>query len=304
MDFPMVLTGDTSVVDAFYEPSARLAIVTCAGGNRNAMTSGAFISLRKRRLINRPDAFAGVSSGIATMAYFMGNGVAPDVKVFSNDMSGKQLFDITRRLRGQYPFDVDYVERVFRGTETNRGIRAHNVSKHRSPLYAILGHAVSGEPIIHKAGDAEDVWKISAYSTAITGFARPLIYQGKPVTDGYFTTEHLPVEWLLHKEKPTDVLVFAGRDFDPNPRLSHWAEHILYACGFAPASRSIRNLIRNRHIRFMETAKRIVELPNTRVLIVWVPEKLSQINIKEEKSRELIRMGYWTMEELFKQRRL
>jgi len=304
MSFPLVLTGDESVVDAFYEPSSRLAIVTCAGGNRNAMTSGAFISLRKRRLVNRPDAFAGVSSGIATTAFFMGNGVAPDVKVFSNDMSDKRMFDITRRLKGGHPFDVDYVERVFRGIETNRGIRAHNTSKHRSPLYAVLGDAVSGEPIIRKATDGDDVWQLSSYGTAVTGFARPLLYQGKPVTDGYFTNQHLPVEWLVEQEKPTDILVFAGRDFEPNPRLSHWTEHALYVSGFAPASKPVRELIRTRHVRFMETAERIIALPNVRVLIVWVPEKLSQINIKEDKSRELIRQGYWTMEELFRRRRI
>lgn len=304
MNFPLVTTGDERVVDAFYHPSSRLAVVTCAGVNRNAMTAGAFIYLRKRGLVNRPDAFAGVSSGIATTTFFMGNGKAPDAKVFALDMSDRRMFDISRRLRGGYPFDVDYVERVFRGQESQRGIRAHTTIKHRSPLYAVLGDADTGEPIIRQAADGEDVWLLASYGTAVTGFARPLLYQGQSVTDGYFTSQHLPVEWLVDQERPTDVLVFAGRDFEPSPRLSHWAEHALYVSGFAPASRPVRDLIRTRHIRFMETARRIVCLPNVRVLIVWVPEKLSQININEEKSRALIRLGYRTMEELFKRRRL
>jgi len=306
MGVPIITTGDASVIDAFYDtdPNRRLGIVTCAGGNRNAKTAGAFISLRQRKLTDRPDAFAGVSSGIATTGFFMGRGIAPDVKVFSDDMSDRRMFDLRRRFRGRYPFDVDYVERVFRGIETGRGIRAHVAVSHGSPLYAVLGDAITGEPIIRKPADAEDLWTLASYGTAVTGFARPLTYQGQAVTDGYFTVQQLPVEWLVENEQLTDVLVFAGGDYDPQPQLSHWSEHALYASGIASATGPIRDLIRTRNIRFMETADRIVQLPHVRVLMVWVPERLSPLNIKKEKSRALVRLGYQTMEALFRQRHL
>ncbi len=300
----VVTTGDESVLDAFYNPKAKLAIVACAGGNRNALTGGAFISLRRRRLGSRPDAFVGVSSGIATIGFLMGNGVAPDIKVFAQDMSDKRMFDLTRRFWGGHPFDVDYVERVFRGLENRRGIRAHEAIKHRAPLYAVLGHAQTGKPIIRKAEDAEDIWKLASYGAAVTGFARPLTYRGLPVTDGYFTKHNLPVEWLIAQEQPTDVLVFAGKDFDPKPRPSSWLEQALYRSGYARANSTVQDLIRTRDIRFMQTAERVVTLPRVRVLIVWMPEKLSPIKINEEKSRELVRVGYRTMEALFKRRRL
>lgn len=304
MTIPIVTTGDRSILDAFYDKSRRLTIITCAGGNRNAMTAGAMVSLRQRRLMEQPIAFAGISSGIATNAYFMGGGKAPGVKVFSDDMSDKRMFDIARRLRGQHPFDVDYVERVFRGIETGRGIDADQVLKHRAPLYAVLAHAHTGEAIIVEPHTAEQVWQLASYGAAVTGFARPLTYNGVPVTDGYFTQQQLPVPWLIEQLRPTDILVFAGMHYEERPRVSPLLERALYTSGLARAPKPIRNLIKTRHIRFMETAAKAVERTDTRVFIVWVSEKLSPVYIDQAKSHQLIKNGYQTMELLFRQRHL
>ncbi len=300
--FPHV-TGDPSVVDAFYREDRRLAIITCAGGNRNAMTSGAFIAIRRRRLAHKPAAFVGVSSGIATNAYLMGNGKATDARVFSHDMTDARMFTLRRLIANKYPFDVDYVERVFRGIETCRGIDAARVLTHGSPLYAVLADAESGEAKIFRPETTEEVWQLASYGAAVTGFARPINFKGLHVTDGFFSHEHLPVQWIIEQEKPTDILVFAGTHYMPSPKQSSRVEQALYGSGLLTATKSVRELLKTRHIRFMKAANGAVTRPDVRVCIVWIPKKLSPLYINKHKSRELIKVGYETIEGLFKQRR-
>lgn len=304
MKIQIATTGDERVLDAFYKPDARLGIVACSGGNRSAMTAGAYIALRRRRLRLKPVAFAGVSSGIPTTAYFMGDGVAPDTKVFSDDTSDSRLFKMARRFRGEYPFDVDYIDRVFRGTETSRGIKARNVINHPAPLYCVMGHSVTGEPLIFLPKTAEDVWNLSSYGTAITGFSKPLEFKGLPVTDGFFTSQLMPVAWLAKREQLTDVLVFACCHKDEHPKKTSWFEQSLYLSRFASTSKSVRKLIATRHIRFTEAARDAVEINGVRVLIVWIPEKIPSMGVSKEKARDLIHQGYFTMEQLFRSRQL
>lgn len=302
MTFDLVTTGDESVIDAFFSPTSRLGIVACSGGNRSAMTSGCYVNLRRRRLGLKPVAFAGVSSGIPTTAYFIGKGVAPDNKVFIEDTSDKRLFRMSRRLWGQFPFDVDYINRVFRGTETGRGIKAHEVIAHPAPLYSVVGHAETGESLIFRPKTAEDVWKLASYGTAITGFSRRLEYNGLPITDGFFTDQMLPVRWLAERESLTDVLVFACRHREPDPRETSWFERILYSSGFAPANKTVRELVRTRHIRFASMADQVVNIPGLRVLIVWIPERIPAMKVSQEKARQLVWQGYRTMDMLFERR--
>jgi hypothetical protein len=87
-----------------------------------------------------------------------------------------------------------------------------------------------------QATTTESVYQMAAYGAAVTGFARPLRYQGVPVTDGYFTDESFPLDWLMEVEEPTDVLIFAGGHYDDSLGLSSLPERLLYQTKIARAS--------------------------------------------------------------------
>lgn len=54
----------------------------------------------------------------------------------------------------------------------------------------------------------------------------------------------------------------------------------------------------------MKTANEAVARKDVRVCIIWVPEKLSPVKIDTGKSRQLISLGFHTMEHLLNQRPL
>lgn len=304
----IITTGDMRVLDAFYDPTRKLALAGCAGGNRGAFNVGLLGYLKRRRLLYVPQAAIGVSSAVATLAYFFGNGKISDGKVFSNDMSDKRMFSLARRLSGKRAFDVAYVERVFRGIETNRGIDAEEVCRHPAPLYGVMADAKTGEPIIERLTTPERVWQVSSYATAVSGFAKPSEYEGRLVTDAYFSSAQIPVQALLDREpQVTDVLLFASQHYETLPKFTNRAEMLLHHTGYAPVSKAVREQIRTRHIRFMEEVHRIMDPANVggvRVLVIWIPQKLHPIFIDEAQSRELIRMGYHSMKYLFSERGL
>ncbi len=299
--YPIVTTGDRNVLKAFFTNTTSLGLIACAGGIRNSFLAGAHIYCRQQRgRLREPVACIGVSSGYATRAYYQGSGKATDVRVFSHDMSTTrgQLFKLTRR----HPFDVDYVDAVFRYGSTGRPIHASQVINHPTKLYGLLADPQTGQGFVCRAESSEEVWDLATASSAVTGFSRPTFFRGQLVTDGYASDSHLPVDELirLHPEV-TDILIFAAQHYEDNPRPASALEMFLYRTGFATASRPMQRLIRTRHMRFMAEAQRVVHARHVggrRVCIVWLPRPYHPIYVSERESRDLIRMGYYTMRTL------
>lgn len=296
-------TGDQNVLRAFFGENRRLGVVCCAGGVRNSFLAGAQIYMRQRRQkLTASIANIGVSSGYATSAYYLGGGKSTDVRVFANDMTDKRMFDLRRRFIGKHPFDVDYVNRVFRDGETGRAINADAVMRHSTRLYSVLADPITGEAWSELPMNAYEVWELASIATAVTGFARPTLFRERLVTDGYASRLQLPVQELLKLEPEiTDVLVFAAQHYEEKPKLAPWSEMLLYKTRIAQASKSMQELIRTRHQRFMAEAKRVVnpsEVGGVRVCIIWLPQPYHPIFVSRDESRDLIRSGYWTMRTL------
>lgn len=296
-------TGDKSVFQAFFDGNKKLGIVCCAGGVRNSFLAGAQIYLRQKRCrINQSVARIGVSSGYATSAYYQGGSKATDVRVFSEDMTDKRLFDLRRRFIGRYPFSVDFVDQVFRQGLTGRAINASGVIRNPARLYGVLADPATGKAWSELPTTENEVWDLACIATAVTGFARPATFRGRSVTDAYASDLQLPVQELIRLEPEiTDILVFAATHYDEDPKAAPWSESILYKTGFAQASKSMQDLIRTRNLRFMDEANRVInpnEVGNVRVCIVWLPRPHHPIFISAEASRALIREGYYTIKEL------
>ncbi len=302
------VTGDQDVLRAFFDGGRKLGGVYCAGGVRNSFLAGSQIYLREQRSrLKDTVAGIGVSSGFATRAYYQGGGKATDVRVFAEDMTDKRMFDLRRRFVGGYPFDIDYVDNVFRRGITGRPIDAHKAIQHPSRLYAVLADPQTGEAWTALPKTAHELWELASIATAVTGFARPTVFRGRPVTDGYASNLQLPVQELirLHPEV-TDILVFAAQHFESRPMLASWPEMMLYRTGFAKAGKQMQNMIRTRHLRFMAEAKLVTipsEVEGRRVCIVWLPQPHHPIFVSREQSRELIRSGYSTMRRLIEEAR-
>ncbi|MBY0537920.1 hypothetical protein K2P47_00815 [Patescibacteria group bacterium] len=296
-------TGDQDVLQAFFDKDRRLGVVCCAGGVRNSFLAGAHIYLRQiRKRLRSSVATIGVSSGFATSAYYLGGGKSTDVRVFSDDMTDKRMFDLRRRFIGRHPFDVDYVDRVFRHGETGRAINADAVMRHDTRLYGVLADPLTGEGWTELPANAHEVWELASIATAVTGFARPTMFRGRLVTDGYASSLQLPVRELLRLERHvTDVLVFAAQHYEEKPKLAPWSEMLLYKTRIAHASKPMQELIKTRHQRFMAEANRVInpdEVGGVRVCIVWLPQAYHPIFVSQDQSRNLIRSGYWTMRTL------
>jgi predicted patatin/cPLA2 family phospholipase len=308
--FPIVTTGNRDVLQAFFDSGRKLGVVACAGGIRNSHLSGAQILLRQRqRDLREPVAVIGVSSGYATRAYYQSGYKATDVRVFSDDMStdSGRLFKLSRRLLGHWPFDIDYVDTVFRHGATGRPIKADRVLAHPTKLYGVLADPETGRGATYLPTTPEEVWDLATVATAVTGFAPPLTFRGRAVTDGYASDMHLPVTELirLHPEV-TDILVFASQHYEKHPRPASAMEVLLYRTGFAVASMAMREMIRTRHLRFMAEAERVIDpavVDGRRVCIVWLPKAYHPIYVTEAESRDLIRLGYQTMKELLRNTR-
>jgi len=302
--YPIVTTGNRDVLRAFFVESKRLGLVVCAGGIRNSFLAGAHIYCREvRAYLREPVACIGVSSGYATRAYYQGGGKATDVRVFADDMStdGGKLFKLMRK----HPFDVEYVDAVFRHGVTGRPINAPRVLEHPTKLHGVLADPQTGKGRAYLPVNAHEVWELAKTTTAVTGFSKPMHFRGRRVTDGYASDLHSAVAELirLHPEV-TDVLVFASQHYEPSPRLASVAEMLLYRIGIAKASHTMQDLIQSRHIRFMAEANRIVghgALGARRVCIVWLPKPYHPIYVSRDESRNLIKMGYHTMRELLKE---
>ncbi len=302
-------TGNQSVIQAFFNKSQKLGIVCGAGGIRNSFLGGAQIYLRRQRhYIINPEACIGVSSGYATNAYYQGGGKVTDIRVFSDDMTDRRMFDLRRRIVGKHPFDVDHVHGVFCHGVTGRPINAEGVLKHPTRLYGVLADPITGKAWAELPTTAHDVWELASIATAVTGFARPTKYRGRSVTDGYASDLQMPVRELLRLEpRITDVLVFAAQHYEDNPKPAPWSELLLYKLGIAQASQTMQELIRTRHVRFMEEATRVInpcEVNGVRVCIVWLPQPLHPIFVSRDQSRELIRSGYATMKWLLESGRV
>ncbi len=297
-----VVTGDPRVFKVLSLHSRRrLGIVGCAGGIRNSFLAGAHIYWRRsRQKMRLPIAYMGVSSAFATAAYFLGGGTATSARVFSDDMTDRRLFDFRRRfIRGQYPFDVDYVNRVFQYGVTGRPINAEQVMRQSIRLYGVVADPVTGRGWSELPSSPDDVWTLATAATAVTGFARATQYRGKIVTDGFASDMLLPVGELLRREPHlTDVLVFASQHYEPSPRPAPLQEQLLYATGLARATKPMQELIKTRHLRFMEEAERVVvpgAYPGVRVCMVWLPDAYHPIFVTKAESRRLIWQGYATM---------
>ncbi len=300
----IVTTGDRAVLKAYFDDSRKLGIVACAGGLRNSFLAGAQIILTESRDLIAERAVIGVSSGYATRAYYQDGEYTSDFKVFSDDMSTTrgELFRLRRRLVGDWPFSVTWVDAVFRQGITGRPINAHQVLEHPTKLYGVLADPETGRGATYLPTTPKEVWDLATIATAVTGFAPPLSFRDQAVTDGYASDMHLPVTELirLHPEV-TDILVFASQHYEAHPQPASALEMLLYRTGFAVASVAMREMIRTRHIRFMAEAKRVIDpatVDGRRVCIVWLPKAYHPINVTQAESRELIRMGYQTMKQL------
>ncbi len=308
---PIITTGDRRVLQAFCTQSASLGMVVCAGGIRNSFVAGAQVAfLQTAEPLQEPVAVVGVSSGFATRAYYQGGGQVDDVRVFSDDMSSDtgRLFNIARRLVGRWPFDVEYVDAVFRQGTTGRPIQAEQVLKHPTKLYGVLADPETGHGYSYLPQTAREVYEMATIATAVTGFARPLTFRGLSVTDGYASDLHLPVQELirLHPEV-TDVLVFASQDYEENPQPASQLEMLMYRIGLASASLRMEEMIQTRHVRFMAEAERIIdpaEVGGRRVCIIWLPCPYHPIYVTRAEALDLIAMGRYTMQTLLTEARV
>jgi predicted patatin/cPLA2 family phospholipase len=296
---PGFITGDQRVFEAFFDPERALGFVGCAGGLRNSFLAGAQVYMRRKRLYNLVKAHIGVSSGIATQAYFLGKGKATDTRVFPDDMTDVRMFRLVRRIVGRWPFDVDYVDAVFRRGITGRPIDADEVLRGQAVLYGVLADPLTGKAWSERPATADEVWQLAAVATAVTGFARETHFRGRLVTDGYASDLQLPVAELLQQQPQlTDIVVFAAQHFQAKPKLASRSEMLLYRTGIARASQTMQELILTRHIRFMREAERVIEpreVQGVRVCIVWLPEQYHPIFMTRAQARNLIQMGYATM---------
>jgi|GEM_PF-3485114 len=297
------MTGDVSVLDAFFDANRSLALAVCSGGVRHAYTGGAMAYLKRKRLRERFAAFAGVSGGIGTIVNFAGGGKAPSIRIFSDDMSDRRLFSRRRRFFGKYPFNVDHLDDVFTYGVTGRAFDYDAAVSQPAPIFAVLGCPETGESIIHRLRTPEDARMASVYGAAVTGLSRPCYFHGRPVTDGFFTKDILPVRFLHEQTGVTDVLVFAGgARLEQQSKWSRRIEAFAYWSGFARANATVRKLIASREERFTAEVEAVTTKNTPRVLVIWMPVEVPVLRIPRPQSRELIRMGWQTMKELLKGR--
>ena len=299
-------TGDHEVLKACFDQSRRLAIAVGPGANRNAFAGGALVSIRERNLHHKVAAWGGCSSGIATCGYIAGSGSREDTKVFSHDTNDHRLLSVWRWFLGKPMFDVDYADRVFQGIETGRGINATRVIESGIPFYAILSDPNTGQHLVFRAETPDEVHQLASVGAAVTGISRKVYFRGREVSDGFFTLANFPLEAIVEQCRqegrgvPTDILVFAGKHLDPQPKRKRWSVELAHLLGLARYSEPVRRLMKDRYIHFYEAHERALVRTDIRVLVVWNPTKLPAFKIPKEESEKLIETGYQTMEHLFR----
>lgn len=290
------VSGDLSVLDAFFDPNRRLALIGCSGAVRHAFTGGALAYIRRRKLSHVFCGFAGVSGAIGTLINFMGGAKATSLRMFSEELADRRLFDLLRRAWGKEPLDIGSLARQFDGAN-GRGFNYTAAADHPAPLLAVLGCPETGEPIIIEPRIAAVMREVAIYGGAIPGLSPLCTIDGRRVVDGCFTTESVPVGPLSTRTGATDVLVFAGGSRPcERSRRNRYIEWLVYHSGLArDVAPVVRRMMLERNECFAEQIDRALAQESPRVLVVWWPEYLPAFCIGRERTRQLISEGYHTM---------
>lgn len=305
----MKLHGNRTVLDAFYNPDARLAVWFGGGGTANVYNAAIAALLTELGLHVAPSIMltGGASSGACVKGYFRGGVTVEYLKVFTEDLAeNADFWDVMRAARHDLsPLNIPLMKAVFDGS-TGRPMPVAEALAHPARDVVALLDIETAKPVMFERHNALNYTEVRAAACAIPGLAPPITIGNRRYADGDMSRVMLCVDWLMEQEPaPTDVIIFLGHSIMRHwqTELSDWLREHVYYNMLLPrhlrvhVTRTVQQLIKGRHRLFLELMQQTLARQDVRVLIVEPPESKILGHTKAE-SNELAHRGYnfaWQM---------
>jgi predicted patatin/cPLA2 family phospholipase len=207
----------------------------------------------------------GLSTSAPGVTYFLSGNPRVGTSIYYEECCSKEFLNPRRLYK---PVDTGYLDRVFRG-ETGKPYDLERVFEHRTKLLIGVTNALTGKQNIVRPNTSEDLYRVILASISIPGITgRSVVYQGREYTDGAMSNP-LPVRQMIAALNPTHVLILPNRTKDVSPAIPQ-SERILNDLVFrARISPVMREMMRRRRQRFMESLRWLREDCPIPFVIAW-----------------------------------
>lgn len=285
--------NDSKVVERLYlkkelleaEDSAhkeiRPLLVILGGGMVGVGGSAACIALHELGLGNVFDTTVGISAGACDCAYFLAGKeqMVLGTSIYHEELAGRFVKASRRPIT-----DLKYLESVFR--EGPKALDTNVIQRHRSELCVVATELQTKKPAIIDAKTASpDIISTVIASAALPGklWGRPVEINGKDYFDGSFGNP-FPIELIIEKFDPTDILVIPNRTFDAAFHAKpHLREKIFGRWIFG----DMWYYAKNRHRLYREAFYKLKNIPKINAGVIWAPHDLSSLEMSADKIKQL-----------------
>ena len=241
--------------------------MTCIGG------AGLAVSLEKNQLVKGLDVAVGVSAGSCVAAYTVAGQAEVGATIFSEECLSEDFISWERRRKGGSVFNLPYLMDVFRGAVGDKKLNVENIVHSKTDLLIGATHWETGESRLFNAKEElHDVVHGIHASVCLPGWCKDDVrISGEKFVDGACSSA-LPINRVVRRYCPTDILVFANR---PKGWKPLWLQRIVLEEFFMwkeefPAP--LRKAIREREYVLEQRLNFLLNRCGARALIIY-PEK-------------------------------
>jgi predicted patatin/cPLA2 family phospholipase len=190
--------------------STRTAVIASGGGMAGIFAAGVLYGLEQSDFSDVFDVAVGVSSGAASLAYFITRQAVTGRSIYTEDLAGNKFIKFQK---GMPAVDVDYLEDIFR---TKKPLDVSTLVQSRTHLYVTVTDVETCEPVLlsaKKSGDVISAVRASMAMPVRYNVRTPVSINGRLYMDGAISAP-VPFAQLLDVYDPTDILIVLNRPLD------------------------------------------------------------------------------------------
>lgn len=217
----MILEGDQSVIEILKEKKRRMdrgeshdhirpLLVIDGGLMKGTYGVGAALTLQKLGFDTVFSAVAGISSGAATVAYFLASEMEKAVEITRAECCSKELINI---FRFKNIINTKFFRTVLEG-KTGKGLSVEKVLNHDTDVFIGVSEYETGAPKLISPTCKDTLFESIRASIAMPGSVSDHIFvDGVRYVDGASTSPHI-LEHIFDTVDATHILVLTNQDKD------------------------------------------------------------------------------------------
>ena len=256
------------------------------GGMKGVYGAGEVTALEKAGLTDVFDIVIGNSTGAPTAAYFLAGQAALGTTIYHEECATSEFINKSRALRLKKFMNARYLAGVFRNDKRKKLLQ-DKVRSNRSEFYIVATDTETGKSVHLDAKKLPDMIDGIQASIAVPGISNGEIeIEGVHYGDG--GTDPLPIQDIIERYKPTDILVLANRS-EYEPLKDYLIEEFILPLFMKKESdaykrsfrKSKRAALMQKEVALARNEKRV------RIATIWTPK--SSVGALEQNSKKLQR---------------